>query len=310
MTKTKLALGFFAVLMAQTAFAESLRELPKESLLDGVETSATTEGSLEYVVCSAEGKLNVRDESISKVLFTVVRGDAALPVQSFGTDSQTKVIGGKSFEFIKLQFPSKLSPNNIGWVAKSYLALKSQCPGLSVPVVTQPPLPAPPAPAVAAWNFPTLKRPSESYRTGMRAFKASRSGGRTHAAADLYRVKDEPVRAVNSGTIVRDRYFFYEGTYAIEVLHTGGKIVRYGEITGKSAANISATKKVSGNQTLGYVGKVNSGCCTPMLHFEMYSGSGKGALTQSGNSFSRRSDLMNPTTYLQTWEQASFGESY
>ncbi|RYZ70006.1 MAG: hypothetical protein EOP05_13970 [Proteobacteria bacterium] len=301
---SKLALGLFA---AQFAFSGlSISSASAASLVDGVEA---TEGSLEYVVCSAAGKLNVRNEALNQVVFTVVRGDRALPVQSFGTDSQTKVIDGVSYEFIKLQFPTKPASNNIGWVAKSYLTLKSQCPGLEETVATPTPV-ATPAPASASWVFPTIKRPSESYRSGMRAYKASRSGGRLHAAADLYRLKDEAVRAVTSGTVVRDRYYFYEGTYAIEVAHTGGRIVRYGEITGKAAANVAATKKVSTNQTLGYIGKVNSGCCTPMLHFEMYSGSGKGALTQSGNSFSRRSDLMNPTTYLQTWEKASFGVSY
>ncbi|RYZ66635.1 MAG: hypothetical protein EOP05_18840, partial [Proteobacteria bacterium] len=98
----KLALGLFA---AQFAFSGlSISSASAASLVDGVEA---TEGSLEYVVCSAAGKLNVRNEALNQVVFTVVRGDRALPVQSFGTDSKTKVIDGVSYEFIKLQFPTK-----------------------------------------------------------------------------------------------------------------------------------------------------------------------------------------------------------
>jgi len=63
-------------------------------------------------------------------------------------------------------------------------------------------------------------------------------------------------------------------------------------------------------QTIGYVGKVNSGCCEPMLHFELYSGKLTGALTQSGTKFQRRKDLVNPSALLTELEKLKFGVAY
>lgn len=296
----KLAVSFF--ILASLPFTPAFPEgnATSESLVAGVEA---LEGPLEYVVCSSNGPLNVRNEQLTNVLFTVIKGDRALPVQSFGTDSIKKIMGGKTYYFIKLQFPDRKSKLNTGWVAKSFLSLKSQCAGLANPAV-------PPVATSPAWVFPTAKRAVQSYVSGMRKFKASRSGGRLHAAADLYRVINDSVLAVTAGTVIRDRYYFYQGTYAMEVAHSGGIVVRYGEITGKSAADAGLNKVVKTNQVIGYIGKVNSGCCTPMLHFEMYSGKANGSLTQSGNAFSRRKDLIDPTRSLQTWEKQVFGVSY
>ena len=144
----------------------------------------------------------------------------------------------------------------------------------------------------------------------MRAFEASRSGGRRHAACDLYRTTNEAAVSVAAGKVVRSQYYFYQGTYAIEVEHVGGKVARYGEITGKSASGTGINQYVKAGQTIGYIGKVNSGCCTPMLHFEIYSGTADGDLTRSGNKFNRRSDLLDPSPYLRDWERAKFGTSY
>lgn len=272
----------------------------KEGLPEGVEVLS---GSLDYVVCTSSSTLNVRDESLNKVLFTVPRYSSIKPVQSFGTDRIKKVIDGVEYSFTKAEFPQAAVENKIGWVAEKFVISRQQCPGAQTsspnePVVNQ------------AWTFPTLLRPSSSYKDGMRRFKASRSSGRLHAACDLYRKTGEDALAVSSGTIIRDKYYFYEGTYAIEVKHTGGKVARYGEITGKAAPNISLNKSVRAGQTVGYIGKVNSGCCTPMLHFEFYAGTASGALSQSGNSFRRRKDLLDPTDYLTEWEKAKFGQSY
>jgi murein DD-endopeptidase MepM/ murein hydrolase activator NlpD len=118
------------------------------------------------------------------------------------------------------------------------------------------------------------------------------------------------VVSVNSGKVIRAPYYFYQGTYALEVKHSDGKVVRYGEITGKKPTGVTLNSALTAGQVVVYVGKVNSGCCTPMLHFEMYAGTATGALTTSGNKFNRRSDLMDPTTYLSTWEKAKFGVSY
>ena len=138
----------------------------------------------------------------------------------------------------------------------------------------------------------------------VRAFGSNRDGGaRKHAAADLYRSKGDPIKAVTSGTVIRNTYFFYQGTYAIEVKHSGGFVVRYGELTGSSPTR--QNQAVSVGQTVGYMGKTT--CCTPMLHFELYSGKATGPL-KGGGKYQRRSDLLNPTSYLKQWQANSFSK--
>lgn len=285
---------------AEEAFATSGTPTPIATASVRVQAS---EGTMSYVVCTSAERLNVRDESLSKILFQVAHQERAKIVQSFSTDEIEKTIDGKAYTFIKVQFPDRASSTNIGFVAEEFIKLTSECPRpASSPddVTTE-----------QAWTFPTLKRASQSYKGGMRRFKASRGGGsRWHAACDLYRVTGEAAASVTTGKVIRDRYYFYEGTYALEVRHTGGKVVRYGEITGKAAPGVSLNRNVTTGQTLGYIGKVNSGCCEPMLHFEMYSGTATGALTQGGNKFNRRKDLIDPTSYLTGWEKAKFGTSY
>lgn len=270
------------------------------SLLSGLPSDVEIKtGAVDFVVCTSSNSLNVRDESLAKILFQVPRYASVKVIQSFGTDRFKKNIGGKDYFFVKAEFQA----SKVGWVAENYVVTRSECKG----ALTQPP----PAVDVAqTWTFPTLLRPSVSYKDGMRRFKAGRSGGRLHAACDLYRVKDEKANVVSSGKVIRDKYYFYEGTYAIEVKHTGGKVARYGEITGKQAPSISLNANVVTGQTIGYIGKVNSGCCTPMLHFELYSGAASGSLSQSGNSFQRRKDLIDPTSLLSEWEKIKFGTSY
>lgn len=298
--------GFLSAIALQPANAQLTSGLP-----------ATT-GSLDYVVCTSGASLNVRDQSLNRVLFTVSKYATTIPVQSFGTDRIEKVINGVTYTYINVQFPDRPSTSNRGWVADAYVRLRSECAGAPAPTVPQTPEigevvddGANSGTALSSWTFPLLKRPSSSYKTGARKFMASRSGGtRLHAACDLYRVKDEAVVSSSAGKVIRSRYYFYEGTYALEVKHSDGKVVRYGEITGKAAPGTTANSLLKLGQTIGYVGKVNSGCCTPMLHFEMYAGTKTGSLTQSGNKFQRRSDLMDPTSYLATWEKAKFGTSY
>ncbi len=261
------------------------------------------EGPLEYLACIVGASLNLRDETLNKVLFTVKRHEPAKLVQSFGEDKKEKIIAGVKYTFVKVQFPARQEDPNIGWAAEMYIKPKSECSNWSEP-------PNPPE-ELAEWTFPTLKRPTHSYKTGARRYGASRSGGqRYHAAADLYRVNGEKVLAANAGKVIRDRYYFYEGTYAIEVKHTDGKVARYGEINGKVATGVSLNATVTSGQNIGFVGTVNSGCCNPMLHFELYEGTATGALTRSGNKFNRRSDLMDPTTLLTDWEFDRFGVSY
>ena len=266
---------------------------------DGVEVQS---GLLDYVVCIDGSVLNVRDESLNHVLFTVPRHASIKPVQSFGVDRLTKTIDGVPYIFTKAEFPGQ----RIGWVAERYVMTRQECAG-TAPTME----PNVPPPVVSTeWTFPTVLRPGVSYREGMRRFSAARSGGRLHAACDLYRVINEQVVAISSGKVIRDKYYFYEGTYALEIKHSDGKVARYGEITGKNAPGVSTNQSVSTGQIIGYIGKVNSGCCTPMLHFELYTGALTGALSQSGNSYQRRKDLMDPTNLLMNWEKEKFGQSH
>jgi murein DD-endopeptidase MepM/ murein hydrolase activator NlpD len=270
------------------------------SLVQGVDA---VEGPLEYVVCTSGPTLNVRDESLERILFQAKRFEVIKPVQSFGVDRIEKVINGVKYTFVKVQVPSQPVESNQGWIADEYLKLRSECPGAEKPVETE-------EPKAPGWVFPLNKRTSENYKTGMRRFAANRSNGRLHAAADLYRVKGEAAVAANNVTVIRDLYYFYQGTYAIEVRASNGRVIRYGEIQGRLAPGVGLNKSVRAGQTVGYIGKVNSDCCTPMLHFEMYSGRLNGALTQNGNKYQRRPDLMDPSGHLTDWEKEKFGRSY
>lgn len=102
--------------------------------------------------------------------------------------------------------------------------------------------------------------------------------------------------AVADGEVIRNPYYFYSGTYALEVRHTGGFVVRYGEIS-TAAQGVSAGSSVARGQVIAFVGKLESG--SSMLHFEMYAGTASGSLTVRGNPpYQRRSDLLDPTPYL------------
>lgn len=283
------------LLFCSSTLADS--ELPL-SLPDDVPVIA---GHPEYVICTNAAGVDVRDETLVGVVFRATHLEPVKQRQSFEESSTKQDANGNTF--INVLFPDRSSPNSSGWVPESVVQTESQC-GVATNAIRS-------SPTTIQWTFPTAKRPNQSYKSGARKFAAAREGGkRLHAACDLYRSTGDGALAVNSGTVIRDRYYFYQGTYAIEVKHSNGQIVRYGEITGKSAPGVSLNKPVKAGQTVGYVGKVNSGCCQPMLHFEMYSGTAKGALSQSGNKFNRRQDLIDPTDLLSSWEKFKFGESY
>ena len=153
--------------------------------------------------------------------------------------------------------------------------------------------------------FPFRKRPSLSYKDGGRGFGAGRNGGRKHAGCDLIAPKGTEILAMADGKVITGPYYFYSGTYALEVKHDNGMIIRYGEIGQSLPQGIQLGARVSKGQVIAYVGQLNSG--SSMLHLEMYKGTKVGGLTQAGNSiyhyvpsarYQRRSDLLNPTTFL------------
>lgn len=307
--------GDVSMLKEETAAKPEARASGGDSRITAKKASATvgnvrvSESSYEQVLCSNQS-INVLGDDLSKTLFQVASGETVQVVQSFGNDRQVR--GTKTY--LKVAVGSRS-----GWVESSQVKAKGDCVTLpeQVPVPEARPVREDEqgmkaaAEEGAANLFPTIKRPTTSYKTAQRRFKAGRKGGRLHAACDLYRVKGEKTQAVSAGKVIRAVYPFYQGTYATELLLKDGRVARYGELTGKKVPGISDGKSIKVGQNLGFIGKVNSGCCEPMLHFEMYKGTQGGPLTQKWRKgFQRRSDLIDATAQLQKWEKSTFGASY
>ncbi|PJB54597.1 MAG: hypothetical protein CO099_00700 [Bdellovibrio sp. CG_4_9_14_3_um_filter_39_7] len=266
-------------------------------------------GGLKKVVCISGESLNVRNSELDRVLFKTQLGEPVKVFQSFNAENKVKLINGERYEFVKVQFPEREETDQKeGWIAELFIKAESDCKYIeSKNEVTISKLDIKDLNDPNCCEFPTVKKPTHAYTSGARAFGAGRSGGaRKHAACDLYRFVEEPIKSVAPGTVVRDRYYFYQGTYALEVVHSGGFLVRYGELDNKSVSGMSKGRKVKMSERIGYMGKVNSNCCRPMLHFELFKGTARGALTTGGSGFQRRSDLLNPTQYLLKWESEKF----
>ena len=158
------------------------------------------------------------------------------------------------------------------------------------------------------YSFPLPVIPTQSYKEGGTRFGAGRdNGARKHAGCDLIVPPGTPVCAIADGFVRAAPYYFYNGSYALEVTH-GGMVVRYGEIL-PTAVNSSSLDilpeikkdaKVTKGQVIGYIAKMTGG--SSMLHFECFSNSAlKTGLTdksKSGGAYKRRSDLMDPTNLL------------
>lgn len=146
---------------------------------------------------------------------------------------------------------------------------------------------------VPQWN------PKYSYHVRPRSFGSPRDGGRRkHAGCDLYAPEGSPVVAMWHGR-VREVYEFYGKADAIEIDHGALGIVRYGELI--AGDDIEAGMMVRGGDVIGTVAQlVGMGNIHPMLHLEVFSGTGKGRLTCTGTEFRRRSDLLNPTSLLDS----------
>ena len=152
-------------------------------------------------------------------------------------------------------------------------------------------------------GYPLAIRPKSfvhtSFMSRIGRFGAGRKGGRTHGGADLYGKAGQAIVAVSPGTVIRAPYFFKARTLAVDIRHQGGFIARYGEISGQSFG-LGLNTAVKKGQQLGAM-KFVPGALSPMLHFELYKGNLTGKLSQSGNQYSRRGDLTNPTPYLLRW---------
>jgi murein DD-endopeptidase MepM/ murein hydrolase activator NlpD len=146
-------------------------------------------------------------------------------------------------------------------------------------------------------TFPLPFVPERSYKDHGTGFGTARNAigpGILHPACDLVAPVGTPVLAVDDGVVIRGPYYFYLGSYAIEVQHRYFT-VRYGELKDEPVKN----RHVKRGDVIGHVGNVGQGF---MLHFEMFSGAKRGDLTQKPDPpWNRRHDLMNPTPFLDLW---------
>lgn len=164
-------------------------------------------------------------------------------------------------------------------------------------------------------RFPLASLPASGFNkgSGARWFGSSRGGGRKHAACDLIAKKGTPIYAVASG-LVLEKHYFYHDTWALVVDHIFFT-VRYGEIEKKLAEGVEVGSSVVEGQHIANVGLLSGG--SSMLHFEMYNGDGVGKLTQKSNhndyyyvpsaNYQRRSDLLDPTPFLEQWAMTTPG---
>lgn len=264
---------------------------------------------LEYILCTADDLVAVKDPGLKTVLFKADPFETITPIQSWNEKQKST--------HIEVQFPNRSGVQKSGWVPREVVQLRSHCKELrndssspdndnndidmtGVQLSTK-----------DCCKFPTIKRSTQAYTQGILRFRARRSRGRRlHAACDLYRRHGESAVAVASGIIIRGLYYFYQGVFALEIKHPRF-VARYGEILGKSLPGIRKGQIVKAGQQIGRIGTVSSRCCPPMLHFELYSGARTGPLTRYRlPPFDRRQDLINPTNYLRQWEKAQFGRSY
>ena len=267
------------------------------------------------IICTSSSTLNVRNEELDKVIFKAKKSEPVKVFQGWGDNVKKGVVSGTTYSFIKVEFQSKEGQEpRIGFVVKSYVKPRSDCEYDEEHIASLKPIDT----TFTGLHddtcciFPTTAKVTTPFTEGMRRFGASRGKGtRIHAAVDLYRFKEEPLRSIAPGVVIRSLYYFYQDTFAIEVLNSGGAVVRYGEMTGKAPEGVKQGKQLKMGDRVGYMGKVNSGCCEPMLHFELYSGDLRGPLTSAGTllngiQYNRRQDLINPTRYLLKWQNEQF----
>jgi peptidoglycan hydrolase-like protein with peptidoglycan-binding domain len=149
-----------------------------------------------------------------------------------------------------------------------------------------------------SWVFPLVGGSVSPYGS-YRHFGARRSGGsRAHAGVDLIPLRGpgSQVRAMTSGTVTA-YYYFYGGTYALEVKNDDGTIARYGEVS----SSLRTGARVYTGQVIGTIPRNTGG--SYMLHLEVFKGTTSGSLTNRNNStywyvpnrrYQRRADLLDP----------------
>jgi murein DD-endopeptidase MepM/ murein hydrolase activator NlpD len=149
--------------------------------------------------------------------------------------------------------------------------------------------------------FPLAKK-VDSYRTNWSCrFGAPRGGGRTHGGCDLAAPVGTPVFAIDDGVVVEVSSKFKYDTSVVSIEHgdiydDDYCIIRYGEV---DTIMVQVGASVKKGDLIAKVGKQPGGT---QLHLEMYSGDESGPFLQEKNPpYKRRSDIVDPTPYLDSW---------
>lgn len=282
-------------------------------------------GELIYVLCGES--VHVRDESLQKINFTADPFERISPYQGWGNIEKMSMVNGETLKFVKVEFLRQQEQS--GWVAEKFVKLKSDCPGSELPQVSTTDDPLNNIRGLEdpkCCLFPLSSSPRESYTTGARAFGANRYSKkyrtyRAHAAVDLYTGIFKIVRTIAPGRVLYSPRYFYMDTYEVAVLHPGGFVARYGEISREKRhllRGIEKDARVRTGQSIGHVGQTKEGqriVAPPMLHLELYIGNRRGELTdrgsalrnrRTGHKYQRRVDLIDPTKHVQRWESMTF----
>src|SRR5437016_6933105 len=142
----------------------------------------------------------------------------------------------------------------------------------------------------------------DSYKSNWSCrFGAPRNPGRKHGGCDLAASVGTAVFAVDDGEVVEVSSKFKYDTSVVSIEHgdiydDDYCIVRYGEV---DTIMVQVGAKVTKGQMIAKVGKQPGGT---QLHLELYTGDESGQFLQETNlPYKRRSDIIDPTPYLDSW---------
>lgn len=164
-----------------------------------------------------------------------------------------------------------------------------------------------------ALYFPAPKWDGTSYKQGSPEFghrRKGKKGFRDHAACDLYAPLESDVVAVDDGYVVEFSIKFAGPTQALALFHRGIGVIRYGEIVKVPVEYRIINTPITAGTVIGKVGRAVA-TYPPMLHLELFDGSGSGPLSdrvhkieytnedvEKDGKYERRGDLMNPTKLI------------
>ena len=165
------------------------------------------------------------------------------------------------------------------------------------------------------YHRPTQGKDRRGTYFGAKRYSKKQGGFRRHAACDLIAPQGTPIFAVDTGKVSRISRNFITGkrkngeewhVSAVTIIHDHFT-VRYAEV--QNICVKRSDKEIKKGQKIAEVGKMKT---SSMLHFEMYSGRHEGKLSvrdrkltkefSEKTPFRRRSDLIDPTRYLDSWK--------